>query len=74
MCSKSPNARLAFPEKTVLVRERIFAFGGFGAAWLLSSSADLVVRCGLGRQHLRREIEWHARFRFRLVLGETFFH
>ena len=34
---------------------------------------DLVVRCRLRRQHLGREIEWHARFGFRLVLRETFF-
>ena len=69
-----PDPLFAFPEKTVLLREwRIFVFRGQRRR-VIFVERDLVVRCDFGRQHLGREIERHARFRFRLVLRETFFH
>ncbi len=67
------DALFSLPEKAVLVREWILALGGFGRGRGLVH-ADLVVRCDFGRQHLGREIERHARFRFGLVLREPFLH
>ena len=48
--------------------------GSLAGASVLSSSATLVVRRDFGRQHLGREIERHARFRFGLVLREPLLH
>ena len=66
------NARFPFPEKAGLVREWILAFRRWGGLVLID--LELVMRGDLGRQHLGREIERHARFCFRLILREPFFH
>ena len=71
----SPDPLFPFPEKAALVGERIVAVDRLarrGVAFVVD--ADLVVRRDFGRQHLGREIERHARFRFGLVLREPFLH
>ena len=75
MCSISPDALFPFPEKAALLRKWIFAVDRLarrGVAFVVD--ANLVVRRDFGREHLGREIERHARFRFGLVLREPLLH
>ena len=73
MCSILRMRFFRFRKEPGLVRERIFASSRLGAA-LVVVDLELVVRGDFGRQHFGREIERHARFRFRLVLREPFLH